>query len=117
MAMVKHVLVGAHYGLRDWVTQRVTAAVMAVYALLFVIVLLAARPTNYGTWKALFSGQAMKLATFVFFVSLFLHAWIGMRDILMDYVASVAVRLGLQIVVVLLLVAWGGWAAQILWSV
>jgi succinate dehydrogenase / fumarate reductase membrane anchor subunit len=114
--MVKQIIVGAHYGLRDWLTQRVTAAVMALYTLLFVVVLLAARPTNYGTWKGLFSGQAMKLATLVFFVSLFLHAWIGMRDILMDYVGSLAVRLALQVLVVLLLVAWAGWAVQILWS-
>ena len=114
--MVKQVIVGAHYGLRDWLVQRVTAAVMAIYTLLFVVVLLAARPTNYGAWKGLFSGQAMKLATFVFFVSLFLHAWIGMRDILMDYIGSLAVRLALQVLVVLLLVAWAGWAIQILWS-
>lgn len=114
--MVKQIIVGAHYGLRDWLTQRVTAAVMAVYTLLFVVVLLAARPGNYGTWRELFSGQAMKLATFVFFISLFLHAWIGMRDILMDYIGSLAVRLALQVLVVLLLVAWAGWAIQILWS-
>jgi succinate dehydrogenase / fumarate reductase membrane anchor subunit len=59
----------------------------------------------------------MKLATFVFLVSLFLHAWIGMRDILMDYIKPTGVRLGLQVVVVLALVAYAGWALQILWSV
>jgi succinate dehydrogenase / fumarate reductase membrane anchor subunit len=114
--MVKRVIVGAHYGLRDWLTQRVTAVVMAVYALLFVVVLLAARPTNYVAWKTLFSGQAMKLATFLFFASLFLHAWIGMRDILMDYIKPVSMRLALEVLVILLLVAWAGWAFQILWS-
>lgn len=115
--MVKRIVVGAHYGLRDWLVQRVTAAVMAVYALLFVLVVVAARPTNYAAWTALFSGQAMKLATFLFLVSLFFHAWVGMRDILMDYVKPVSVRLGLEVVVALLLVAWAGWAIQILWSV
>ena len=115
--MVKRVIVGAHYGLRDWLAQRVTAVVMAVYSLLFVVVLLAARPTNYVAWKNLFSSQPMKLATFLFFASLFLHAWIGMRDILMDYVKPVSTRLALEVVVILLLVAWAGWAFQILWSV
>ncbi len=115
--MVKRIVVGAHYGLRDWLVQRVTAAVMAVYVLLFVLVLAAGVPTNYTAWTALFSGQAMKLATFLFFVSLFLHAWVGMRDILMDYAKPVSVRLALEVVVALLLVAWGGWAIQILWSV
>jgi succinate dehydrogenase / fumarate reductase membrane anchor subunit len=114
--MVKRIVVGAHYGLRDWLVQRVTAAVMAVYTLLFVLILAAARPTNYAEWTGLFSGQAMKLATFLFLVSLFLHAWVGMRDILMDYAKPMSVRLGLEIVVALLLIAWAGWAIQILWS-
>ena len=115
--MVKRVLVGAHYGLRDWLTQRVTAVVMAVYTLVFVLMLLAARPSNFVAWRNLFGGQAMKLATFLFFVSLFLHAWIGMRDILMDYIKPTSTRLALEVVVILLLVAWAGWAIQILWSV
>jgi succinate dehydrogenase / fumarate reductase membrane anchor subunit len=59
----------------------------------------------------------MRLASFVFFVSLFWHAWIGVRDILMDYVKSTAVRLGLQIVTILLLVAYMAWAVQILWGI
>jgi succinate dehydrogenase / fumarate reductase membrane anchor subunit len=115
--MVKRIVVGAHYGLRDWLVQRVTAAVMAVYTLLFVLILAAARPTNYAEWTGLFRGQAMKLATFLFLVSLFLHAWVGMRDILMDYAKPMSVRLGLEIVVAVLLIAWAGWAIQILWSV
>jgi succinate dehydrogenase / fumarate reductase membrane anchor subunit len=115
--MVKRIVVGAHYGLRDWLVQRVSAAVMALYTLLFVLVLAAARPTDYVAWTGLFRGQAMKLATFLFLISLFLHAWVGMRDILMDYVKPLSVRLGLQVVVVVLLVAWAGWAVQILWSV
>ena len=34
--MVKRIVVGAHYGLRDWLIQRVSAVVMALYTLLFV---------------------------------------------------------------------------------
>jgi succinate dehydrogenase / fumarate reductase membrane anchor subunit len=115
--MVKRIVVGAHYGLRDWIVQRISAVVMALYSLLIVLILIFAPPAHYGAWKALFANQAMKLATFVFLVSLFLHAWIGMRDILMDYIKPTGVRLGLQVVCVLALVAYAGWALQILWSV
>jgi succinate dehydrogenase / fumarate reductase membrane anchor subunit len=115
--MVKRIVVGAHYGLRDWIIQRITAMVMALYSLLIVLILIFAPPAHYGAWKALFAYQAMKLATFLFLVSVFLHAWIGMRDILMDYIKPTGVRLGLQVVVVLALVAYAGWALQILWSV
>ena len=115
--MVKRIVVGAHYGLRDWLIQRVSAVVMALYTLLFGLILLFAPPAHYGAWKTLFANQAVKLATFVFLVSLFLHAWIGMRDILMDYIKPTGVRLGLEIAVLLALVAYAGWALQILWSV
>ena len=115
--MVKRVVVGAHYGLRDWLVQRVSAVVMAVYTLLFAVILLVAPPRHFGHWQALFSHQGMKLATFLFLVSVFLHAWIGMRDILMDYIKPMGLRLALQVTVVVALVAYTGWALQILWSV
>jgi succinate dehydrogenase / fumarate reductase, membrane anchor subunit len=115
--MVDRVVTGAHYGLRDWLVQRVTALVIGAYAILFVGTLLVCAPSTQEQWRALFAPQWMRLASFVFFVSLFWHAWIGVRDILMDYVKPAAARLGLQIVTVLLLVAYMAWAIQILWSI
>jgi len=115
--MVKRVIVGAHYGLRGWLLQRMTAVVMAVYTLLMLAILLVSPPRHYLAWKTLFANQAMKLATFLFLVSIFAHAWVGMRDILMDYIKPMGWRLALQAVVGLALVAYAGWALQILWSV
>jgi succinate dehydrogenase / fumarate reductase membrane anchor subunit len=115
--MVKRIVVGAHYGLRGWLIQRMSAVVMAAYTLLFVLILLFAPPKHYVAWKTLFANQAMKLATFVFLVSLFMHSWVGMRDILMDYIKPTGVRLALEGLVGLLLLAYAGWALQILWSV
>ena len=115
--MVKRVIVGAHYGLRGWLLQRMTAVVMAVYTLLILAILLVSPPRHYLAWKTLFANQAMKLATFLFLVSIFAHAWVGMRDILMDYIKPTGWRLALQAVVGLALVAYAGWALQILWSV
>jgi succinate dehydrogenase / fumarate reductase, membrane anchor subunit len=114
--MVRRIVVGARYGLKDWLVQRVTALVMAAYTLLFAGILLVCTPSDFQSWRALFEPQWMRLATLVFLLSLFWHAWIGMRDILMDYVKSTLLRLALQIVVALLLVAYAGWAIQILWS-
>ena len=114
--MVARVITGAHYGLKDWLVQRVTALIMAVYAALLVAMLVVCSPANYEQWRDLFAPQWMRLATLIFFLSLFWHAWIGMRDILMDYVQSTAVRLGLQVMVILLLFAYAAWAIQILWS-
>lgn len=114
--MVKPVVTGAHYGLRDWLIQRVTAVVMAIYFLLLAAVLLISPPHDHVTWKALFSEQWLRIASFLFFVSLCWHAWIGMRNILMDYVHATGTRLTLQILVILSLLFCAVWSADILWS-
>ena len=50
----------------------------------------------------------MKVLTFVVIVSLFWHAWVGMRDIWMDYVKPVGVRLALQVLTIVWLVGCAG---------
>ena len=105
--MVKRIVVGAHYGLRDWLAQRVTAVVMGVYVVLLLAVLLAQPAMNHASWKALFASQWMRLATLLFFASLLWHAWIGVRDILMDYVGHTGWRLFMQILVILGLIEIG----------
>lgn len=113
--MVKRIVVGAHYGFRDWLAQRVTAGVMAVYSVVFVIAYAAAGPADHAAWRAFFSQGWLRLATLLFFASLCYHAWIGMRDILMDYIKPVWLRLLLQVLVILTLAGYAGWAVQILW--
>jgi len=106
---------GANYGLRDWLGQRVTAVVMAVFILCLAGGLLVAPPQGYAGWKAVFANQWMRIAAFLFLVSLFWHAWIGVRNILMDYVHATGVRLTLQILVILSLLFYIVWSAEILW--
>ena len=115
--MVKREVVGAHYGLRDWLAQRVTAIVMATYTLLIAGLLLAAPAVDYLYWRQLFAPQWMKSATLLFVLSVYLHAWIGMRNIVMDYIKNGAVRLALYVLVIAALVVYTGWAVQILWSI
>jgi hypothetical protein len=67
--MVKPVIVGAHYGFRDWLAQRVTAVVMALYTVIFAISALMLPDGSYESWRGLFSGGFMKFATFLFFMS------------------------------------------------
>jgi len=113
--MVNRVIVGAHYGLGGWLVQRMSAVVMALYTVLFAVALAAARPADHAAWKGFFAPGWMRFATLLFFVSLFLHAWVGMRDILMDYIKPTGLRLALEVLVILVLVGCAGWAVQILW--
>ncbi len=108
--------VGAHYGVGDWLLQRLTAVVMAAYTILFVAYLLAAPPAGYADWKAMFSGPFFRLATMLFVAALLYHAWVGMRDILMDYAHATSLRLALQAAVGLALLFYLVWAASILWG-
>ena len=70
--MVERKLAGAHYGLRDWAMQRVTAVIMLIYTVLFVLFLLML-PSGYDAWQAFFAQTWVKLFTQVTFVALFLH--------------------------------------------
>ena len=108
--------VGAHYGLRDWLSQRVTAIVITLYTALVIGIVLWNGGVDYATWKAVFANGAFRVATFLFMASLLWHAWVGVRNILMDYVRPLGMRLTLEIVVVCVLVAYGGWTIAILWG-
>ena len=112
----KRIVTGAHYGLRDWLAQRVTGALMVLFtAAILVQVLFSRGEIGYDLWAGIFSAQWMKALTFTIVVALVYHVWVGMRDIWMDYVKPVGLRLVLQIFTIVWLLACGGWAVQVLW--
>lgn len=113
--MVKRQPAGAHYGLTDWIAQRATAVFMAIYTVIFAVRALTLPEFTHEAWSSLFSGGLFRFLSFLFFVSVFYHAWVGVRDLWMDYVKPTGVRLGLHLVTLFLLVGYAGWAAQILW--
>ena len=108
--------VGAHYGLGDWLLQRLTAVVMALYTVGFAACLLLAPPAGYAEWKSLFAGTFVRLATMFFVAALLYHAGVGMRDIVMDYVKPAGLRLALEAAIGAALLFQLIWAASILWG-
>ncbi|WP_031243780.1 succinate dehydrogenase, hydrophobic membrane anchor protein [Advenella kashmirensis] len=116
----KRLVVGAGYGIKDFIVQRITAVILAVYSIVFLIAALFT-PINYESWKGFFTFSCWGLpvgqiaATLAFF-SLAWHAWIGVRDIWMDYVKPVGVRLTLQVLTILWLIAAVLYFAKIVWS-
>ncbi len=114
----KRLTTGAHYGLRDWMMQRLTAMVMLVFIFALVVqvlLVLVAGPMTYVAWAGIFATQWMKCLTFVTVVAMCWHAFAGMRDIYMDYVKPVSLRLTLHVLTICWLVGCAGWAFQILW--
>ncbi len=111
----KRIVVGAHYGLRDWLAQRITALLMALFTLVLIVQVLLPGEMGYDKWAGIFSRQWMKVLTFVVIVSLLYHVWVGMRDVWMDYVKPVGIKLALQVFTIVWLVGCAGWAIQVLW--
>jgi succinate dehydrogenase / fumarate reductase membrane anchor subunit len=112
----KRIAVGAHYGLRDCLAQRVTAALIALFTVLLLAqVILTKGPIGYEQWAGIFSPQWMKALTFTVIIALLYHVWVGMRDIWMDYIKPVGLRLALQVFTLVWLVACAGWGIQVLW--
>lgn len=110
-------VVGAHYGMRSWLAQRLTAVVMVAYSLILLLAFFSAGNFSYEGWAGLFARQWFKLATLVTILALLYHAWVGMRDIWMDYIKPPFLRLFLQLLTIVWLLACAGWAGQILWRV
>ena len=114
--MVRREVVGAHYGLRDWLAQRATAIVMLVYTILLLSLLVGLPKIDFWTWKAVWQVDVLRYATVLFLASLFYHAWVGVRNIFMDYVKDTGLRLTLYVVVILALLWYAAWSVQILWG-
>ncbi|MDX2503027.1 MAG: succinate dehydrogenase, hydrophobic membrane anchor protein [Gammaproteobacteria bacterium] len=80
-------------GLQAWLYQRLTAAFMALYILYFLAVILSTKNMTYKLWVEWFSHPVMNTATGLFFLHLVVHAWVGMRDVVLDYIANDTLRL------------------------
>ncbi len=112
----KRLVVGAHYGLRDWLAQRVTALLIALLTIVVILrVIFTSGPIGYDAWSAVFAPQWMKFLTFVAILSVIYHAWVGVRDIWMDYVKPAGLRLLFYVATIVWLVGCAGWALQVLW--
>jgi succinate dehydrogenase / fumarate reductase membrane anchor subunit len=112
----RRIVVGAHKGVDAYLLQRLTAVVLAVYSL-FILLRLFLGGSGYDAWAGLFAPLWMKIFTLVALLALFYHAWIGVRDIWMDYVKPTGIRLSLQTLTVLWLLFCAVWSVQILWRV
>jgi succinate dehydrogenase / fumarate reductase, membrane anchor subunit len=110
-------VVGAHYGMRDWLAQRITGVILAVYAVLLIALVLSRKEMSYGVWAGFFAESWMKVATLLAVLALIYHAWVGVRDIYMDYIKPTAIRLTLQVLTILALISYAAWALVILWRV
>lgn len=101
-------------GSRDWVLQRISAVVLAVYAIVIVGFFLFAQ-VNYTNWHGFMMSLPMKLFSLVAILSLVFHAWVGMWTVFTDYVKSSGLRIVLQGLVIVAVLAYLFWGVMIFW--
>jgi len=111
---------GSHGGLNLWLLQRASAIYMAIFLPLFLVYALVSGPFDYAAWQAVFVPLGMKVAVLLFVSALLLHAWIGLREIFIDYLHCLGctlLRLAVYFTFAVLYLACLVWAVDILWSV
>jgi len=106
----------SHRGITDWLVQRVTALLIGAYTVFILIYFFANQPIYFAQWHGIFHHTLMKIFSFIVLISIVWHAWIGLWTVFTDYVKSTAVRLTLEIIVILLLVGYLSWGFEILWT-
>ncbi len=109
----------AGHGINSWLQQRITAVLMLVAIIvLFVFMFLANKiiDANFITWQQFFSFTFVKIFTQITIFGVVLHAWIGMRDVVMDYVKSYGARVTMYTMVIVWLVGSFIYSAVILWA-
>lgn len=116
VAVVSNILHPSYAGLRHWLLQRITAVLMLLCLLAITALLLHQQPTSYPAWRALWSLAWVRLVTLLLLGSLLLHAWLGVRDILDDYVPSRRVKIALQRLAGTALLLEAAWSCCIVWS-
>jgi succinate dehydrogenase / fumarate reductase membrane anchor subunit len=90
-------------GLPAWLVQRLSALYMALFTMLATAWWCLTPPLDYPAWQALFAHPAISTASSLFFLALLLHAWVGIRDVILDYAGRLPwLRL-------MLLTLLGGW--------
>lgn len=103
-------------GMRAWLLQRLTAIYIAIYSLSLIIWVIINLPINFDLWFSLFSQPVILVATILFYLSLFIHAWVGVRDILVDYAKPSSVRFTLLTALALFLTVMTIWLLLIVIS-
>lgn len=107
---------GSHIGTGTWLLQRATAVALALALPGLAIYFLAALPLDFSGWQALFAPLWLRVLMLLTMAALALHAWVGMRDIFMDYVHHTGLRLALYLAVIVTLAGSVAWLAATLWS-
>jgi len=102
------------HGLRPWLIQRVSAVYIALFVFYIGFSLAVVQDVSYQHWHDWLFHPVNTIAVGLFVIALLLHAWVGMRDIILDYLHNTLVRMIAFTLVIVVLISSGIWSAKIL---
>lgn len=114
--MVTNITNFGRSGLSDWLIQRVSAIILALYTVFMVGYLLFNPGLDYIAWSGLFAQTWMRIFSLLAFLSLAAHAWIGLWTVVTDYIKPTGIRFAVQIVIILAIFVFLVWGVQVLWG-
>jgi len=103
-------------GMQAWALQRITAVYLALYIAYMIGLFIFAPPASHDAWQLWMAQPHVSMSTLLFFGSLLFHAWVGIRNILLDYIKPFGLRLALLTAVGLGLMACGAWSLEVVMS-
>ena len=103
-------------GLYDWLLQRISAVVLALYSVFMVVYLLLNPQLDYAQWDALFGMTSMRIFSLMALLSLGAPCWIGLWSVSTDYIKPFVFRFVFQMVIGVLMFVYTVWGVQLLWG-
>jgi len=82
-------------GVHDYLLIRASALILLAYAI-YLVGFIAMTDIDYASWSHFFSMTLTKVFTLFALLSMLVHAWIGLWQVLTDYVKCTMLRGALQ---------------------
>lgn len=101
-------------GLRAWILQRVSAVYLGAFVVYLLIRFAVAAPADYAAWRAWVAQPHVTVLGATFFIMLLAHAWVGARDVILDYAKNLVLRVTLLVALALALLLCAVWVGRIL---
>jgi len=115
--MVANITNFGRSGLYDWMVQRVSAVILAVYVVFMLGYFIINQDVTYAQWSQLFQSTCVRIFSLLALLSLAAHAWIGLWTISTDYLKPLGIRFAFQAVCGIATFAYVVWGVQILWGI
>jgi succinate dehydrogenase / fumarate reductase membrane anchor subunit len=105
---------GSTDGLQAWLLQRVSAVYLAGFFIYLLLHFYLHPHPDYQAWRAWVAQPLVAIAFAGFIFALLVHGWVGLRDVVLDYVHHLGLRMLVLTLVAFLLIGCGFWAVRVL---